>query len=211
MLGRQPEDAHRQIAVPDNARREAAFARIVTEHARLLYRVAYSVLRHAEDAEDAVQDALLKLYRGESWREMREERAFLARVVWRAAIDRREKRLMGFESGFDGESAEMRLPDLRPTPDRIAEAGDERALLHELIDELPAELRKTLLLSAIEELNSREVGEVMGVPEGTVRTRLMRARTELRTRFKGAGFEERKIRAGLATGREVAAGERTIR
>jgi len=154
--------------------------------------VAHSVLRHAEDAEDAVQDALLKLYRGESWREMREERAFLARVVWRAALDRRNKRLVSFASGFDGESEELHLPDLRPTPERIAEAGDEHALLHELIDELPAELRETLLLSAIEELNSREVGEVMGVPEGTVRTRLMRARSELR-----AGFEERKTRAGL--------------
>jgi RNA polymerase sigma-70 factor (ECF subfamily) len=201
MQGRQPEDAHTQI---DG--READFARIVHEHARFLYRVAHSVLRHPQDAEDAVQDALLKLYRGESWREMREERAFLARVVWRAALDKREKRLVGFEGGFDGQGAELYLPDLRPTPECAAADGDERALLHELIDELPAELRETLLLSAIEELNSREVGEVMGVPEGTVRTRLMRARSELR-----AGFEERKIRASSVAGREVAAGERTTR
>jgi len=201
MLGRQPEDAYRQIADPNDAR-EVEFARIVHEHARFLYRVAHSVLRHAEDSEDAVQDALLKLYRGESWREMHEERAFLARVVWRAALDRRDKRLVNFES--DGE--ELRLPDLRPTPEHAAADSDERALLHELIDELPAELRETLLLSAIEELNSREVGEVMGVPEGTVRTRLMRARSELRN-----GFDERKIRAGLIAGREVAAGERTTR
>jgi RNA polymerase sigma-70 factor (ECF subfamily) len=206
MLGRQPEDAH---TLTDS--REATFARIVHEHARFLYRVAHSVLRHAEDAEDAVQDALLKLYRGEGWREMREERAFLARVVWRAALDKRERRLVSFERGFENEGAELYLPDLRPTPERAAAEGDERALLHELIDELPAELRETLLLSAIEELNSREVGEVMGVPEGTVRTRLMRARSELRARFKGAGFEERKIRAGLTAGREVAAGERTTR
>lgn len=197
MLRRQPEDPKTQ-----RDGREADFARIVHEHARFLYRVAHSVLRHPQDAEDAVQDALLKLYRGESWREMREERAFLARVVWRAAIDRREKRLVGFES----EGAELQLPDFRPTPDSLAETGDERALLRELMDELPAELRETLLLSAMEEMSSREVGEVMGVPEGTVRTRLMRARTELR-----AGFEERKIRAVQVAGREVAAGERTTR
>jgi RNA polymerase sigma-70 factor (ECF subfamily) len=197
MLGRQPDDAHTQT---DS--RDAAFARIVDEHARFLYRVAHSVLRHPQDAEDAVQDALLKLYRGESWREMREERAFLARVVWRTAIDRREKRFVGFASEGD----ELRLPDLRPTPERVAADGDERALLHELIDELPAELRETLLLSAIEELNSREVAEVMGVPEGTVRTRLMRAKSELR-----AMFEERKIRVVQVAGREVAAGERTTR
>src|ERR1700722_6429617 len=97
MLGRQPEDAHTQI---DD--READFARIVHEHARFLYHVAHSVLRHPQDAEDAVQDALLKLYRGESWREMREERAFLARVVWRAALDKRGKRLVGFVRGGAG-------------------------------------------------------------------------------------------------------------
>jgi RNA polymerase sigma-70 factor (ECF subfamily) len=201
MQGRQPVDETRQ-----SASREAAFARIVHEHARFLYRVAHSLLRHPQDAEDAVQDALLKLYRGESWREMREERAFLARVVWRAALDKRDRRLVHFETGLNGESAELQLPDFRPSPEHAAADGDERALLHELIDELPAELRETLLLSAIEEMSSREVSEVMGVPEGTVRTRLMRARNELRE-----GFEERKIRAGSVAGREVAAGERTTR
>ena len=72
--------------------REIFFARIAEEHGPFLYRVAYSLLRHAQDAEDAVQDALLKLYRGESWRGMQDERAFLARVVWRAALDRRAAR-----------------------------------------------------------------------------------------------------------------------
>src|ERR1700691_3189410 len=116
MLGRQPEDAHTQTAAPDHAGREAEFARIVGEHARFLYRVAHSVLRHPQDSEDAVQDALLKLYRGESWRAMRAERAFLARVVWRAAIDlaaRRGLRPVSVESGFDAESRELHLPDLR--------------------------------------------------------------------------------------------------
>jgi RNA polymerase sigma-70 factor (ECF subfamily) len=182
---------------PENADRDAAFARIVAEHARFLYRVAQSVLRHPQDAEDAVQDALLKLYRGESWRGMREERAFLARVVWRAAIDRRAARV----SGVDEDGAELRVTDLRPTPERAAESGDERALLQELIDELPRNLREPLLLSAMEELSSREVGEVMGLPEGTVRTRLMRARNELKQMFH----------ARRAAGREVAAGDRSSR
>src|SRR6202000_2103834 len=72
--------------------RQAIFSRLATKHARFLYRVAWSVLRHAEDAEDCVQEALLKLYRGESWRQMENERAFLASVVWRMALDRRGAR-----------------------------------------------------------------------------------------------------------------------
>ncbi len=173
--------------------RDAAFARIVKDHARFLYRVAYSLLRHVQDAEDAVQDALLKLYRSEGWREMREERAYLARVVWRAALDRRAGRTIGVED----EGAELRMADARPSPELAAAESDERALLRELIDALPDELRQPLLLSAMEEMSSREIGAVMGLPEGTVRTRLMRARTELKQSYE----------AYQAVGREVAAGE----
>ena len=166
-------------AVPSQTR-EAAFARIVAEHARFLYRVAHSVLRHSQDAEDAVQDALLKLYRGDAWQAMEDERAFLARVVWRTALDRiRTRSVCGYDEG-----AELRLPDARPTPESVVAESDERALLHELIEDLPLELREPLLLSAIEELSSREAGLMLGLPEGTVRTRLMRARTELRARFE---------------------------
>jgi RNA polymerase sigma-70 factor, ECF subfamily len=169
----------RTMAVEDDLEeltgsREEVFARIVASHARLLYRVAFSLLRHTQDAEDAVQDALLKLYRGDAWRGMQDERAFLARVVWRAALDRRKARVIGVEE--DG----MEVWDSRATPEAAAAEWDERALLRELIEELPAELREPLVLSAVEELSSREVGVVMGIPEGTVRTRLMRARAELK-------------------------------
>ena len=158
--------------------RQAIFTRLATEHARFLYRVAWSVLRHSEDAEDCVQDALLKLYRGESWQQMTNERAFLASVVWRLALDRRAARRPAAE-----EEAELQLADSRPTPESAVAEDDERELLRELIAGLPEDLRDTLRLSALEELNSREISELMGVPEGTVRTRLMRARAELQIRW----------------------------
>jgi RNA polymerase sigma-70 factor (ECF subfamily) len=160
--------------------RDTAFTAIVNQHARFLYRVAHSLLRHPQDAEDAVQDALLKLYRGDAWRSMQNERAFLARVVWRAALDRRSARSIA----LDQEGVELQLPDLRATPDRAAADNDERALLHQLIDALHDDLRRPLLLSAIDELNSREIGELMDLPEGTVRTRLMRARAQLKSAFQ---------------------------
>ena len=178
MLGRKAVVL--EVSNGDAGLREAAFARIVEEHARFLYRVAHSLLRHPQDAEDAVQDALLKLYRGEAWRGMQDERAFLARVVWRAALDRRKARLVGVSA--DG--AELRVQDVRATPEGAAAETDERELLRELIEALQEDLREPLLLSAIEEMNSREVGLVMGIPEGTVRTRLMRGRAELKRAFE---------------------------
>jgi RNA polymerase sigma-70 factor (ECF subfamily) len=189
---RAPSPPDRAPSPPD---RDTAFTRIVNQHARFLYRVAYSLLRHPQDAEDAVQDALLKLYRGESWRSMHDERAYLARVVWRSALDRHAGRPVP----LDDETAGLRLPDLRPTPEHAAAENDERTLLQQLIDQLPDDLRQPLLLSAMDELSSREIGEVMSIPEGTVRTRLLRARAQLKANF-----------ATLQTaGREVAAAERT--
>ena len=137
-----------------------------------------------------MQDALLKLYRSESWRGIADERAFLARVVWRTALDRKAGRVTPAEDG-----AEYRLQDSRDTPEAAAAAGDERGLLRVWIEELPDELREPLLLSARDEMNSREIGEVMGLPEGTVRTRLMRARAELRAKWENAA---RARRAGTA-------------
>jgi RNA polymerase sigma-70 factor (ECF subfamily) len=158
--------------------RDEAFGRIVREHASLMYRVAHSLLRHPQDAEDAVQDALLKLFRGNAWQNMQDERAFLARTVWRTAFDRLQTRFTPTD-----EAAELRLRDMRPTPEEAASEYDEQALLHALIDRLPPELRQPLLLSAIDELTSREIGLAMDIPEGTVRTRLMRARSELRRHY----------------------------
>jgi RNA polymerase sigma-70 factor (ECF subfamily) len=100
-------------------------------------------------------------------------------------------------AGFEDEGAELRVVDGRPTPEHAAAEGDQRALLQQLIEELPEELRQPLLLSAMEEMSSPEIGAVMGLPEGTVRTRLMRARHELKQNYE----------ALQAAGREVAAGE----
>jgi len=67
--------------------REEEFAALVERQARFVYRVAYSVVKNAEDAEDVVREAFLKLHRTGAWRGMEEERAYLARVVWRIAVD----------------------------------------------------------------------------------------------------------------------------
>jgi RNA polymerase sigma-70 factor (ECF subfamily) len=61
--------------------------------------------------------------------------------------------------------------------------ANQHALVHSLIDALPEDLRLPLVLSAFEELNSRGIGNILGVPEGTVRTRLQRARQVLRQKL----------------------------
>ena len=70
-----------------------------------------------------------------------------------------------------------------PDPERLAIDADWSLAIHALIDRLPEELRQPLALSTIEEMNSREIAAVIGIPEGTVRTRLMRARQLLREKI----------------------------
>ena len=71
----------------------------------------------------------------------------------------------------------------RPGPEQMAVDADAVMLVHELMDALPEELRQPLALAAVDQMSSREVAAVLGIPEGTVRTRLMRGRNILREKL----------------------------
>jgi RNA polymerase sigma-70 factor (ECF subfamily) len=177
-----PEREAEHEKARDEVSRSEAFAALVERHARLMFRVAYALHRNAQDAEDAVQEAFLKLYRGEAWRRMQDEKAFLARTVWRVALDR-----VGPKAGVMTDVAEMDLESSASSPEKNAVDAQMRRRLGQLIDGLPEEMRQVLMLSAVEEMTSPAVAAVLGIPEGTVRTRLMRARSELKKRYEAGG------------------------
>jgi len=157
------------------------FAEMAERNARFMFRVAHGLLRSVQDAEDAVQEALLKLYRGDAWLRMEDEKAFLARTVWHAGLDVIARRPKSWEPIEPGEREPA---STRDSPEQSAANADQSALLRMLIEALPDDLRQPLILCAIEEMTSREVAIAMGIPEGTVRTRAMRARAELKRRFE---------------------------
>lgn len=162
----------------------AALAALVERQARFVFRVAYAVLRNSHDAEDVVQDTFLKLYRTGGWERIVDERAFLARAAWRLAVSRLPKAAAG--TGVQTASKAL-------NPEEAAIAKDWDAAVQRLVDALPEELRQPLALSTVEDLNSREIGELMGIPEGTVRTRLLRARQMLKEKV-AALMEDRHAR-----------------
>ena len=174
---------------------EAEFTALVQRHSRFVFRVAYAVLLNAHDAEDAVQETFLKLYRNGGWKRAENERAFLARVAWRVALDRR-RTVKPAEAGGDLDAISEPLTT-DPGPEKIVMGANQHAVIHAMIDALPEELRFPLVLSATEGLNSREIGAILGIPEGTVRTRLQRARQLLRERLahvEGRGREKQHAR-----------------
>ena len=180
-LAQYADDGRGGLRCDGTAGRDERFEELVGRRARFMFQVAFGLLRNRQDAEDAVQEAFLKLYRGEAWLRMENEKGFLARTVWRVALDHLPK-----AAGRMSDVDDMQLVaggGVGASPEQSAVDKDERAILRRLIDGLPEDLRQPLVLSSVEEMTSREVAEAIGIPEGTVRTRVMRARTELRRRF----------------------------
>jgi RNA polymerase sigma-70 factor, ECF subfamily len=152
-----------------------SFAALVERQSGFVFRVAYSVLRNRHDSDDVVQETFLKLYRTRKWEGMENERAFLARAAWRIAVDRLPKERIGVQRSD--------MPSSDENPEQAVMAADWNAAVHRLIDALPEELRQPIALSTVEELKSYEIAAIMGIPEGTVRSRLSRARQILKQKL----------------------------
>jgi RNA polymerase sigma-70 factor (ECF subfamily) len=164
----------------NDAPENEAFELLVRRQSRFVFQVAYAMIRNSHDAEDVVQETFLSLYRSGAWRNMKEERAFLARATWRQAIDRLRATPRHQENDAN---ILLDLPSREEDPEQTLLDTDKRAAVHRLIDALPEELRQPLALSTVQELNSREIATILDIPEGTVRTRLMRARQLLKQKL----------------------------
>jgi RNA polymerase sigma-70 factor (ECF subfamily) len=165
-----------RLAKQDEAARDdAGLCELIERQSRFIFRLAYALLRNAHDAEDVVQETFLRVHRTGAWKHMSNERAFLARTAWRIALKRLPKR--------PNVSSEFEIASADRNPEDAAIAADWEAVVHRLVDALPEELRRPLVLSGLQELNSREISRLLGVPEGTVRTRILRARQILKQKL----------------------------
>jgi len=155
---------------------DAAVAALVDEYASTLYRVAYSVLRNAADAEDAVQEAFIRVLRHrETLGEVRDHRVWLIRIVWNVVLDRKRRVKCRPETDDVSELARV-LPSDGLSAEEIASAAEHHARVLACVEQLPAKEREVLHLSAFEELSSVEIASVLGISESSVRSRLFRAR-----------------------------------
>lgn len=165
--------------------RDRDFESIVREHAGHVYRVAQSVLRNHHDAEDAVQETFMRYLREErNWAGILNPRAWLGRTAWRVALDRRRKPVP--VSLEDAAEVVATLRASAASAEEIASQSQMLALVEQLMASLPKDLREPLTLSTVEELTSAEIGEVLGIPEGSVRERVSRARTLLSAKLAGS-------------------------
>jgi RNA polymerase sigma-70 factor, ECF subfamily len=153
----------------------------VREHARLVYRIAYSVLRNPADAEDATQEIFLRVLRyGKKLAAVKDQKAWLATIAWRVAVGRRKNTAVA-AAGAEEPGETLVSPGYGA--DRILLEQERNAVLERLISALPNQLRDALVLSTLEEIAPREVASMLGISEAAVRSRSFRAREILRERL----------------------------
>jgi RNA polymerase sigma-70 factor, ECF subfamily len=155
-------------------------ADLVRDYSGLLYRVALSVVRSSAEAEDVVQDCFVRVLQQKvKLAAVVEMRPWLVKICWNLALDRRRRvRPAQMDEAFAaGLVAVEMAADVA-----MAEAGRMSQVLA-AIDRLPGRERQALLLSAMEELSTAEIGAVLGKSESSVRSLLFRARTRLRERL----------------------------
>ena len=156
---------------------EREFVARVAESQRRVFQIAYSVLANAADAEEIAQEVFLRAYRKSAMlRDPEKFGAWVNRIAFRLALNRQraDRRKRARDTAWQA-----------ARPDSVADGAREaqdRVLLDRLrteIEQLPEKLRTVLLLCTVEDMDASQVGDVLGIPAGTVRSRLHLARKRL--------------------------------
>ena len=166
-----------------------AFDELVRRYRDKVYRLSFKILRHEEDAAEALQDAFLSAYRG--LKNFKVESTFstwLYRIATNASLMKYRKRREGHvsleQSQNTDENAEMlQIPDWSTQPLKELLDSETREVMDEGIQRLPEELRTVFILRDIEDLSNAEVAQILDLTVAAVKSRLHRARIALRDRL----------------------------
>jgi RNA polymerase sigma-70 factor, ECF subfamily len=146
---------------------------------KLAYRVALGVLHNTTEAEDVAQEAMLRAYRNfHRLRDRERFRGWLVRMAFRLALDRIRSKTRRERHEYDATRATISAQPEAGVENLVAAREFERQVAQAL-DSLPEKLRIVMVLAAIEGHNTREVAKLVGLPEGTVKSRLFLARRKL--------------------------------
>jgi RNA polymerase sigma-70 factor (ECF subfamily) len=160
-----------------------AFEELVRLQQHRVYGLALRMLGNAAEAQDVAQEVFLRAHRGlGAFRGDAKLSTWLYTIASRLCLNR----LTGSQHrlAHHGDETLARLADARPGPDQALERGELEEALHRAIAELPEERRIVVILRDVEGLTYEEIAEVLALPVGTVRSRLHRARLDLKEKLE---------------------------
>lgn len=160
---------------------------IARDQGRFIYTVAYRLTGNHSDAEDLVQEVLVRVQKGLATYEPRSLTGWLSRITTNAFYDeaRRRKRRPTTELPDDTE----RIPGVAPTPEDASAAEGLPEYLQEALLGLPIDYRTAVVLCDVVGLSYNEIGDILDLPVGTVRSRIHRGRSRLRDHLETSGTE----------------------
>lgn len=160
----------------------AQFEQLLQPHLQQLYRLAYRFTGQRDDAEDLLQDLLLKLYpRLDELQSIEKPGPWLARVLYRQYIDRLRSKKRSPLQPMDDEQAvyEVHASD-DAQPSDVADTAIKSRLLQAALDQLNEDQRTAIMLHDVEGYSLQELQQILDVSQGTLKSRLSRARAKLR-------------------------------
>jgi RNA polymerase sigma-70 factor, ECF subfamily len=159
-----------------------AFETLVYAHGRFILNIAYSVVQNSEDAEDVAQETFFRAFRSGNLDKIEHIRSWLGRIAWHLALNRVRSR-SGQQQKVQSESLLRTMPSREAGAEELLIQRERVVLLERILLSLPHDLRETFVLLAVEEMTSRSAAEILGIPESSVRNRLLRARTLIKQKL----------------------------
>ena len=169
---------------------------LVTRYRPLVTHIVYRTISRRGDAEDVCQEILLRVCQGlPGFRFESKMSTWIARIAYNTCINYSQKKREVLLDDFPGDNHGVEtLPETQSRPDERCEQADLAERVEAEIRKLPPQFRAILTLFHLEDMNYREIGEVMNLPEGTVKSYLFRARKQLRQRLMER-YEEEDLRS----------------
>ncbi len=169
---------------------QKAYEALLNKYRNLVYTIMYKMVHNPQEAEDLTQEAFIKAFRALS--SFREEFAFstwLMKIATNNCIDFLRKRKLKTQSihepvKYKDEELERTLPNQEPTPEKNLLREERKRIIQEAIQELPERYRHVILLRHMEEKSYDEIADILGLPLGTVKAQIFRAREMLNQKLK---------------------------
>lgn len=171
----------------------SAFEELVLKYQQRVYNLTLRMTGNPDDAFDLSQEAFLKAWRGlETFHFESAFSTWLYRLTSNACLDflraqKRRRTVSLTTEDDDGDEVQIELTDPAPTPEQAALASEDRWMLTKALDALDDEAREIITLRVINDLSYEKIGEVLGIKEGTVKSRLSRARDKLKKKLLQIG------------------------